>query len=314
MGYRIISHDHPANAVLRDIAAVWNTNASGRHAFLPWTAERLAELVVPDGYPVGTLLTAHIGDGAEEGRCIAFAHVGEIREDGYPHAASVEMLLVDAAHRGRGLGTALLQRCLGIVERYPRKPALVDALGAWPFGYAFNCLADGSERSGVFLNDPAAYRIFRREGFEPVRKSIVMRADLIRTQPRPIPPGTGFHIGKRTQRTWLDRVFRGRELWDHELTGRGGQIFSRGIFGFMEDESRREGRAIFSLFGVNTPFDMQGKGYAGINLSRLMEHVRDLGGDEMELHVYADNTPAVRLYTGLGFKPLAETMMMHKPL
>ncbi len=315
MPYRIVRHDHPATETLAAVAALWNANASGRHAFLPWTAELLAEFLVPDGYPVGTLLTAQWHEGAAgetAGECAAFAHVNEVREDGYPHAGAVEALLVDERHRGRGVGTALLRRALEITDSYRPAPALVDALGAWPFGYAFTGLADGSERSGVFVHDTAAYRLFRRAGFEPVRKSIVMRASLARAEGRPFPPGMAFAIAKRTQRTWLDRVFRGRELWDHELLGRDRRILSRGIFGFMEEESRREGRALFSLFGVNTALDVRGRGYAGVNLSHLMAHVRDLGGEEMELHVYADNTPAIRLYAGLGFRPVAETMMMHR--
>ncbi len=99
---------------------------------------------------------------------------------------------------------------------------------------------------------------------------------------------------------------------DHALVRQDGRILSRAIFGFMEGESRQEGRAVFSLFGVNTPFDLQRCGYAGMNLSNLMAYVKKLGGDVLELHVYADNPPALRLYESLGFRPLAETMMMHR--
>ncbi len=314
MSYRIAQHAHPGTAILAAVASLWNNNAAGRHAFFPWTAEQLAELLIPDSRPVGTLFTAHEGEHATADNCVAFVHVNHIREDGYPFAGVVESILVDACHRRRRLGRELLRRALEHIAALRPIPALVDALGAWPFGYAFNTLADGSERSGVFLNDPALYRLFRRAGFEPVRKSIVMRVSLHNVPPRPAPPGSAFHIGRRRENTWLDRVFRGRELWDHELIRRDKRILSRAIFGLMENESRQEGRAMFSVFGVNTPADIQGNGYAGINIANMMQYVRSLGGDEMELHVYADNTPAVRLYAGLGFKPVAETMMLHKPL
>jgi predicted GNAT family acetyltransferase len=107
-------------------------------------------------------------------------------------------------------------------------------------------------------------------------------------------------------------VFRGRELWDHELVRSDGHLLSRAIFGFMEGESRHEGQAIFSIFGVNTPLDQQGRGFAGVNLSHLLAHVRGLGGETAELHVYADNQPALAVYRRLGFQPVAETMMMHR--
>lgn len=316
MRYHFVRHEHPSPEVLASAASLWNNNAAGRHAFFPWTVERLSELIVPDGYAIGTFFTAHagtaIGDGG--GDCVGFAHVNQVREDGYPFAGVVENVLVDACHRRHGVGTELLRLALDRIAAYRPVPPLVDALGSWPHGYAFNTLADGSERSGVFLNDPALYRLFRKSGFEPVRKSIVMHRSLHDAQGRPVPRGAGFYIAKRSERTWLDRVFRGRELWDHELVRQDRRVLSRAIFGFMESESRHRGRAVFSLFGVNTPGDMQGNGYAGVNISNLMEHVRGLGGDEMELHVYADNTPALRLYTGLGFTPLAETAMMHKTL
>lgn len=310
--YQIVHHRQPGVAVLSAVASLWNNNAVGRHAFFPWDAGRLAELLVPDGYPAGELLTAH--PGGAEGECVAFAHVNRVREDGYPHAGVVENLLVDACHRRRGLGGELLRRGVEMISAFRPRPPFVDALGAWPFGYAFNCLADGSERSGVFLNDPATYRLFRKFGFEPFRKSIVMRTPLGRVPPRGTPRGATFYTGRRGQNTWLDRVFRGRELWDHDLVAGDGRVLSRAIFGFMEGESHREGRAVFSLFGVNTPFDLQGRGYAGVNISNMMAYIRGLGADEVELHVYADNTPALRLYQGLGFRALGETMAMHKAL
>lgn len=312
MTYRIIQHATPAAETLAAVASLWNNNAVGRHAFFPWTAELLSNLLTANGAPVGTLLTAHADSGGAGGDCVGFVHVNRVREDGYPNAGVVEAILVDSPHRRRGLGTELLRRALALLQTFRPAPAFIDALGAWPFGYAYNTLADGSERSGVFLREADLYRLFRRAGFEPARKSIVMRVPLVGARPRAVPPGTGWRIGKRPDNTWLDRVFRGRELWDHDLTRRDGRILSRAIFGFMEEESRAEGRAVFSLFGVNTPLDLQRSGYAGMNLSNLMEYVRNLGGDALEIHVYADNAPALRLYDSLGFRPLAETMMMHR--
>ncbi len=312
MGYHFARHEHPSAGVLSSVARLWNGNAAGRHAFFPWTAERLSELLVPDGHPAGTFFTAHAE--GEGGECVGFAHASQVREDGYPCAGVVEILLVDARHRRRGVGTELMRLALEKIASCVPAPPFADALGAWPCGYGFTTLADGSERSGVFLKEAEAYRLFRKFGFEPVRKSIVMRRSLHGAAARGAPRGAGFHIGKRSERTWLDRVFRGRELWDHELVRPDRRVLSRAIFGFMESESHHEGQAIFSLFGVNTAFDLQGRGYAGVNISNLMEYVRGLGGDVMELHVYADNTPAVRLYDGLGFSPVGETMMMHRAM
>ncbi len=296
---------------LEEIARTWNANAVGRHAFFPWTGELLArQLTNPNGTAVGRFILARTG----RGDLVGFVHINQIREEGYPSAGDVEVLVVDAGYRKRGIGTGLLERAVALATEFRPFPGFIDALGAWPFGYGFTGMLDGSERSGVFLREEAAYRLFRRNGFAPVRQSLVMRLDLAGVTPRPLPSGSGFYIARRTENTWLDRVFRQRTLWDHELVRTDRRILSRAIFGFMEELSTQEGRAVFSVFGVNTPADMQGKGYAGINISHMLDHIRGLGGDVAELHVYADNTPALALYRGLGFRVVAETMMMHRKL
>jgi predicted GNAT family acetyltransferase len=92
----------------------------------------------------------------------------------------------------------------------------------------------------------------------------------------------------------------------------GGNVLSRAIFAFMEGESRNEGMGVFSLFGVHTPCDFRQRGYAGVNLSRLMARVAELGGSRLEIHVYADNLPALALYRRAGFREAVETVMLHR--
>lgn len=297
--------------VLSRVARIWNSNAAGRHAFYPWTADGVSSLLTRGGIAIGSLFTAHH---TPSGEMIGFVHTAEMREETYPNAGVVEAILVDSAYRGHGVGSSLLAAAVHRLTHTRPRPMLLDALGSWPFGYAFNTLADGSERSGIFLSDAPLYRLFRRAGFEPVRKSIVMRADVGRAASRPLPAGCECVLRKRDERTWLDRVFRGRDLFDHDLVFEGRRMVSRAIFGLMEGESRHEGQAVFSVFGVNTPFDVQRKGYAGVNVSRMLEYIRELGGRTAELHVYADNEPALALYRSLGFQDVAETMMMHRRL
>ncbi len=315
MPYIFSEWDKPYDAAhLEEVASLWNRNCQGRHAFYPWSGALLAHHTTDDqGRMLGSLLIAR----ADQGELAGLVHVNQVLEDGYPWTAAVELLLVDQGHRRRGIGGKLLAMGLEAIDRYRPRPDFIDALGSWPVGYVYNVLADGSERSGIFSGEPELYRLFTRAGFVPVRKSIVMRADLtaLAGKARPLPEWATVHVGKRTARTWLDRVFRDRELWDHELVGRAGEgLLSRAIFGLMQGESRHEGKAIFGVFGVNTPYQFQRRGYAGINFSRMMRYLHDLGGEALELHVYADNMAALALYHSVGFQRLKETSMLHRPL
>ena len=295
-------------AALDEIANLWNRNAIRRHAFFPWTGEFLRRVwSIGDMLSRGCLLEAR-----QEGVLVGFIHVSWMHEEFYSPAGSVEALLVDAACRGQGIGTSLLLEGIDVLKRI--RPALwfVDAMGAWPCGFLYTALADGSERSGVFRNEPGLARLFSRVGFRKVRPSFVMRAPVLAGIPPPSPPeGTSVHLGQRSHVTWLDRVFRARDLWDHVLVDRYEHVLSRAIFGRMPGESQVEGKTIFSLFGVNTPEHLRGKGWAGHNIHLLRHHIATLGGHLIELHVYADNTPALALYRRAGFEEVAETMMMY---
>ncbi len=310
MDFEIHRWQKPASPEsLEEVATLWNNNASGRHAFHPWTGAALYRLLADGDRLRGDLFMARVG-----GELAGFAYTGIIEEEGYPRVGTVENLLVATSYQQRGIGTALLQNCLSWLENVRPRVEFLDALGAWPFGYAFNTLADGSERSGIFLNEAGLYRLFRRAGFEPVRRSFVMRVDVGCAPVREKKSGLLYHIERRQGFTWLDRVFRGRQLWDHYLIEPSGRILSRAIFGLMEGETLHEGKPIFSVFGVNTPEQHRNKGYGIMNISGMLQHVKQLGGKEVELHVYTDNEPALRLYRGLGFNQIAETVMMHKRL
>ncbi|MDR0363207.1 MAG: GNAT family N-acetyltransferase [Planctomycetota bacterium] len=296
------------SAALEEVADLWNRNAQDRHAFYPWTGALLGR-VIGQGY------LPDCGGRAFEARdddvLVGFIHITTMREFGYPPAGSVEALIVDAQYRRRGIGSELTREALGWLESLYPDIVHVDAMGAWPCGHMYTVLADGSERSGVFSSESALYRLFERFDFEPVRKSLIMRVPTTRAQSRLLFGGQTL-IERRNTCTWLDQVFRARELYDHNLYDRIGYLLSRAIFGYMPGESMREGKKIYSLFGVNTPEGRRNKGYASANLSLLLKHIGQIGGDLVELHVYADNLPALALYRRLGFKKVADSMMMHR--
>jgi ribosomal protein S18 acetylase RimI-like enzyme len=293
--------------LLEEIADLWNRNAAGRHSFQVWDGKLLARLLIDGGAGIGAMRAARTPTGELAG----LIHVNMPRGPDCALCGVVEMLLVDRGLRRQGLGGRLLRDGLNFLASQNPAPTLVDALGAWPFGNAYNSLADGSERSGVFLSEPETFRLFKKAGFAVARRSLVMRAHLTFRRPRQLPSDIVIRCSPRRENSWLDHVFRGRDLWNHNLELENGEPLSRAIFALMEGESRAEGQAIFSLFGVNTPPDRQRRGYAGLNLAMLMDHLAALGGELLEIHVYADNQPALALYRSLGFRQLAETAMLH---
>lgn len=300
-----ISHGIREADALTDL---WNASACNAHGFYPLGRDIFIQRVLTaKRYDPERLLVAQA-----DGRIVGIAHSDIVREPFYEPLASVEALLVHPDYRHRGIGTALLTASLESL-RHSRVPG-VDALGCWPYSSFYCTLIDGSERSGIFSDDTAMLKLFHRAGFSPHRESIVMRLDLTEEAPREIRSDNGrFIIRKRSPgETWLDYVFRGWDLYDHQYVSTDGMLLSRAIFASMLGLNQHTGRKHFALFGVNTPEGLRGRGYARTNLSVLLNQIAGEGAETVELHVYADNTPALRLYTGLGFRELKRTWAMRK--
>lgn len=295
------------------LVAFWNRSASDLHGFFPLDRSAFAERIVrsPRFRPERLLLARNGGEIA------GLVHFDTVRETPYPHAGVVAMLLVAPEYRNRGLGGALLGAALDALngEGVP----MIDGFGSWPYSPFYATLIDGSERSGVSLGCAGLLRVFEKAGFERARESLVMRCDL--TAPSPPPPDSlrgrdGSLRAQKTPRrectTWLDYVFRGWRLFDYALSDAGGRVLSRAIAGRMEGVSRLTGREEYALFGVNTPEALRGRGWATLHLRRVLDDLRAGGAERVELHVYADNEPAVRLYVKSGFVEIGRTMMLRR--
>jgi ribosomal protein S18 acetylase RimI-like enzyme len=65
-------------------------------------------------------------------------------------------------------------------------------------------------------------------------------------------------------------------------------------------------RAFIYFIGIDEPH--RGKGYSKAAMLALETVVRPKGADHIDLNVFGDNTTAVRLYEGLGYRPTAINM------
>jgi ribosomal protein S18 acetylase RimI-like enzyme len=64
---------------------------------------------------------------------------------------------------------------------------------------------------------------------------------------------------------------------------------------------RHRGKRIYLIANVATHPEHRRKGIARVLTERAMQHARQRGGDELWLHVRADNPGAVQMYSDLGF-------------
>ncbi|MCX7934930.1 MAG: GNAT family N-acetyltransferase, partial [Planctomycetota bacterium] len=195
------------------VVAVWNQSLEGHHGFFPLSAAILQARVLsvsrfrPERFLVATVA----------GEIVGFLHCDEVRESSYEPAAVVEALGVMPNYRRRGIAHALLAAALAMFK--DRDLAFIDGGGAWPYSPFYATLIDGSERSGLFQDNAAALRLFARHGFRTARESIVMRRDLRTPLPEVALPQQmkPVEVRRETPCCWLDFVFRGWRLVEHDL-------------------------------------------------------------------------------------------------
>lgn len=75
--------------------------------------------------------------------------------------------------------------------------------------------------------------------------------------------------------------------------------------------ARRETRSRLAAFAVDPR--ARGRGLARPVLARLMDEARRRGDEAMELEVFEHNVPAVKLYAGLGFRPIDRLVGFESP-
>ncbi len=291
------------------VVTLWNAAARENYGFFPLTRELfLRRIVLCRRFDPGRLLLA--ADGEE---VVGMLHFDLVTEPHYPHCGVIEAVTVAPDHRRGGIATLLMTQALDWFAR--QGIDCIDGLGSWPYTPFYTTLIDGSERSGAFLDDAASLALFERFGFARRRESLVMELRFAATEryrQTPAEEDTVLLAPRRSEQTWLDFVFRGWQLHDHAVMEPGRSPISRAIFARMNGLSDYRGSEEYALFGVHTVHAKRRRRWAGRNLEMLLAHVRGRGAERVELHVYADNAAAVKLYEKLGFAEIARTVMLRR--
>jgi len=139
------------------------------------------------------------------------------------------------------------------------------------------------------LREPAGLAAARPASGADLESLVIAARESLREEGRPDP----FSGDIRGFRRWVSgRVARARVI---ESEG-------RVVFVAYADVQRPEG---WLVQGVYTWPELRGRGLASVGVSDLCQEAFAACADHVQLAVVDDNVPGVRLYEGLGFKPLA---------
>jgi mycothiol synthase len=250
------------------------------------TPEVDAEGPLPREFRGGRHLLAH-----DRGALVGYAHVDPA---GDAFGNQIVELVVHPGHRGRGIGTALVDEVLKI---------------------------DSPLRLWSHRDHPAAARIAGSRGLARVRELLLMRLDNSVEVPEPV-----WRDGVRV-RTFVPgqdeaamvavnkRAFDWHPeqglltVADVEATEKEGWFDPAGFFlavdggdrviGFHWTKIHGDGTGEVYVVGVDP--DAQGGGLGRALTLAGLRHLRDRGVRETILYVESDNKPAVAVYTRLGF-------------
>src|SRR5689334_23106518 len=214
-----------------------------------------------------------------------------VQDDGFALLIGTDLsVVVHPDARGRGLGRALLDDAL---------PAHGE-VQAWSHG-----------------DHPAAAALARSHGFERVRELWVMR----RPTSLPLPPRTDGVAIRGYRDSDADELVRvnGAAFAHHpeqaamdaaNLAERMAQPWfdPAGLLVAVEGErllgfhwTKQHSPELGEVYVVGIDPAAQGRGLGKALVLAGLEHLARLGVREVLLYVEADNEPAVRLYSGLGF-------------
>jgi mycothiol synthase len=236
------------------------------------------------------------------GEIVAFAQAWEEEE------AVVCYVRVDPQHRGRGLGSTLLERAAARAQEVRPEPALHAT--SWP-------------------RDESAAPLLAGSGFRPIRYLSLMTIDLAEPQTPSWPRDAEVHaldesadlrpIHEAEQDIFPERRQSFAD-WMHDYSGFDPSLWflaedADGIAGFalcLPELAEDSEAGYVSELGVRADRRGQGLGLALLQHTFVEFHRR--GKRRVSLHVDVDNlTGALRLYTRAGMHPDPRLVVWERP-
>ena len=268
-----------------------------------------ARLALAHGRSGADFLLAH----TTQGELAGYAFAGPTVE----HGARTAELVVAPARRHHGLGADLAAGLIAAAAGRPDRP-----LEFWAHG-----------------DHPAARKLAAALGFRAVRELRLLKLTVERPGPAvpPLPAGAELRTFRpgADEETWLDLNARAFAHHPEQGSWTAADLAERtaepwfdpaGFFllavdgrpvGFHWTKVHPAGEygpePVGEVYVVGIDPAAQGHGYGKLLTAAGLRHLADAGLGEIVLYVDADNTAAVHLYAGLGFRLESADIMYAKP-
>ena len=291
------------------IVSLWNRCMPDEHCTRPLTSEAFERLILGKLYfDRDGLLVAERQDAL-----VGLAH-GGVGPDGEQTGldedfGTLSILMVDPAHRRRGLGRRLLEA----VEAYLRSRGTVTVygLGMWPVSPFYVGLYGGSEMPGVLSSNTAMRALLENTGYKPAAESVVMRRNM--DEPTHVSDTRFRHLRRQYQvavsadasdRTWwwqqVYGCFEGERILLRDTQS--GRAVASAYYWDMAEFARARPGPMVGVIDVRVDQSHRRQGLARFLMTQLLSRLLGYYVSTVEVVTMQTNQAAQNLYTGLGFQ------------
>ena len=301
------------------LADVWRAADLGPAAMQPMTAALLEASVFSKPYfdREGLIVAA------DDDRVVGFAHAafGPNRDrSGVDTGVGTTLLVAVVPHPlQEQIGVELVRGCEAYLERRGARTILGG--GSAELRSFYLGLYGGSDLPGILDSSVAMRRLFERAGYETAERIAVLRRTLHGFRPPvnrlqlAIRRSTVLRaIDEPTRRTWWEAATTtGIALRRYELFNQTGERLGCASFWDMQPLAGAWGVLAAGLLDVEIEGPRRRQGLAHYLVAEALHDLSQEGVALVETHASTANTPALNLFTKLGFEIAEHGTIFRKP-
>jgi ribosomal protein S18 acetylase RimI-like enzyme len=293
------------------LAEIWRSQPPQRGVMQPMSAMLLEQFVFSKPYfdPDGLIVALR------DGKHVGFVHAGfGPNEEGTALATELGttyLLMLEGGANDPGLADELLGRSEAYLRE--RGATVLYGGGIRPLNGFYLGLYGGSELPGVLDTDPVLGDAFRRNSYRAIDRVMIMRRNLsdlrmavTREQRQLRRTVASGEIYCPPPANWWEACTNGAfERLDFYLqTIDTGQLLGKVSFWDMEPISTGWGIPTAGMFELDVPADARRKGFATFLLGEAFTRLKNRGIVMIEAQTMQGNTPALAMYSKLGFETI----------